>query len=238
MRGEYHRIVNSNIIAAGGDKSVVRRGSHRSWVHISDMWLTICKWLYGKAEAHGPQDGIEAAQFRIPVHRQCPIKLRGVELGRFRHGRDATIGLCHLPKRHQQFALVIIRQDCIECARSSRNRSAMASSCGRSFNFDHSLIRAALPITPATARALDVGVLGLKRIFCKPLRRTCSRPSSARNSRTGGYRLPSGILEQQSRALRSKSSSFRCRRRRRARAHIRAERWPNPAARCRSNRTA
>jgi hypothetical protein len=70
--------------------------------------------LDGEAEAHGFEDGGEAAELGIALARERAIELSGIEIGFFGDSLHAAEGFGELAQGDEQVCLVAVFKDAVE----------------------------------------------------------------------------------------------------------------------------
>lgn len=68
----------------------------------------------GEAETHDPEDGGEAAEFRIAFTGERPVNLGGIQVGLLGHGLHSAEGFGELPEGDEKLCLIAVFEDAVE----------------------------------------------------------------------------------------------------------------------------
>lgn len=68
----------------------------------------------GEAEAHGLEDGGEAAEGGIALFGQGAVELSRVEVGFLGYALDASEGFCHLAQGDEELSLLAVFEDVVQ----------------------------------------------------------------------------------------------------------------------------
>src|ERR1017187_10509449 len=70
--------------------------------------------LDGEAEAHGLEDGGEAAERGVSLFGQGAVELSWVEVGFLGYALDSSEGFCHLAKGDEELSLLAVFEDAVQ----------------------------------------------------------------------------------------------------------------------------